>query len=456
MKNMKSGKGQVFTWDVIIATVLFLAFLVLFIYLWAETENKINMAELQYEISWLSTAVSEGLVRTPGSPVNWTLDPDLSGIKVLGLSDIEVYGNDTEPLDRILDADKLVYFINHTKTRYRETRNKLFGTGKYDYYVELYCADDHSMDCFNNLMTETIDNTRVGCDDSTAFYIKNHTVRTDLDLAASFRLDEGTGNDTYDSSGNPNKCVLKGANWSDGKYGKSAHFDGVDDYAYCGNVSDAGNAKEFTLSAWVKSSTWSTATSVGSILNKGPEMPVQHFWFGIWYPTTPNPSHLFLELGDASSWYHLNGSTLSWSAGQWYHVAASFKNSGGQSNVTFYRNGMSVGSQIVAKDLDSGGYELLIGRYALTGSNHFFKGDIDDVKIWNRSLTAVEILNEYQKDKRSCVAGLNTSINNSYAFIYDVKTITFREGADMESVFNEDIVSLDPTARLKIAIYRKR
>ena len=204
-------KGQVFTWDIAVATLIFMIILGVIIYLWTDTVEDINSSEMEYEMVWLATAVSEQLVRTPGVPYNWTMYPEVQNITVIGLSDVETIGANTQPLDRVLDPNKMLYFINTTKSRYAVVKNKLFGTGKYDYYIEFACLDPYTTDCFNNLHAEMIDVENITCDNGVVYYIQNHSTRVDRALSGVWRFNEGRENQIYDGSGNKNDGQVYGA-----------------------------------------------------------------------------------------------------------------------------------------------------------------------------------------------------------------------------------------------------
>jgi len=206
-----SKKAQVFTWDVVLATILFMVVLWIFLYLWADTLEDLANSETEYELSWLSTAVSEQLVRNPGVPYNWTKNPQPASITIMGLADTETIANSTTTLDRVLDADKVMHFINLTKESYPPIRNKLFGSGRYDFYVEFYCLDNYAFDCFENLKLETIDHGNITCENDVVFYIQNYSVWSDLQLAALWHFDETSGNIAHDGSGNANDGRVYGA-----------------------------------------------------------------------------------------------------------------------------------------------------------------------------------------------------------------------------------------------------
>ena len=99
-----------------------------------------------------------------------------------------------------------------------------------------------------------------------------------------------------------------------------------------------------------------------TIVNKGPEAPVQHFWWWIGYP----PDYaLVLEMGsEAHQWGAGFGSgALQWELGRWYHVAAVFDSDGAKSTVTHYRDGEVVGAATRDEAFHCGAYDIKIGDY---------------------------------------------------------------------------------------------
>lgn len=71
---------------------------------------------------------------------------------------------------------------------------------------------------------------------------------------------------------------------------------------------------------------------------------------------------------------------------QWVHIAATFD--GTTKNI--YRNGILIGTQAVSGSIStSGTAPVFIGSYS--GSEEFFNGTIDEVRIWNRALNRDDI-----------------------------------------------------------------
>lgn len=205
-------------------------------------------------------------------------------------------------------------------------------------------------------------------------------------------MDEGSGRTVADRSPSPPyDGTLQGATWTAGRVGNCLQFDG-----HSGRVSipveySFHSLRRFTLAAWVKLTGLPQQGNGHTIVNKGPEAPVQHFWWWIGYP--PNYS-LILELGsEAHQWGAGFGSQpLQWELGRWYHVAVVFECDGQKSTVTHYRDGEVVGTQTRDEVFHSGTYDLRIGDY---GGLHWMDGCIDEVKIWDRALSAEEIRAEF-------------------------------------------------------------
>ncbi len=213
-------------------------------------------------------------------------------------------------------------------------------------------------------------------------------------LIGYWAMDEGEGNTVADTSQEPAyNGTTSNATWTNGKTGKCLCFDGesgrVDipvEYSY-------HNLERFSLSAWVKLTGLPEKGNGNTIVNKGPEAPVQHFWWWIGYP----PSYaLNLEMGsEAHQWgAGFSSEALEWELGRWYHVAAVFECDGEKSTVTHYRDGEMVGTTTRDEAFNSGGYDLKIGDY---GGLHWMNGCIDEVKMWDRPLSAEEVAAEYQR-----------------------------------------------------------
>ena len=82
-------------------------------------------------------------------------------------------------------------------------------------------------------------------------------------------------------------------------------------------------------------------------------------------------------------------------AGVWQHIAA-VVNTSGTDIVTFYVNGVAQGSGNLANSSFTNANPLMIGQKGYDGSSVVnFNGLIDEVRIYNRALSAAEIQTLY-------------------------------------------------------------
>jgi hypothetical protein len=196
-----------------------------------------------------------------------------------------------------------------------------------------------------------------------------------LDLDAAKRDSyPGSGTTWNDISGNVNNGTLtNGPTFNTGS-GGSIVFDGVDDYVDCGSGSSLNISNEITLHAWING----TYSSNGeyAVIDKG---GVTGHHFGIYL------KKIILQTNIA---YKLSNTTLN--NGIWYNIVITFD----KTNVYFYLNGVIDGVQPLTGGLNAPSSPVLIARYT-SASPLTFNGLISNTFIYNRSLSASEILQNY-------------------------------------------------------------
>jgi hypothetical protein len=210
-------------------------------------------------------------------------------------------------------------------------------------------------------------------------------------LIAQWKLNEGGGTDTSDFSGNANHGTLSGSPaWTTGPDATGAlSFDGTDDYVIVDNETnfDFDYDDAFSVTAWVN---WDSSVS-------GPPLPVfsKAKTFG-------NQEGIDIRVDSLNALlkaYFVNASGIAISGGTsvnsltadtWHFVAVTYDGSQDASGITLY---IDNASGVVEGSAASSGSMLndnpaWIGRSAPGG---YFKGDIDDVRVYNRELTAGEV-----------------------------------------------------------------
>jgi hypothetical protein len=212
-------------------------------------------------------------------------------------------------------------------------------------------------------------------------------------LAAAYGFDEGAGTIASDASGHANTANLQnGVAWVAGQHGTAASFDGVNDYISIPNSAStniSGNA--LTISMWINPQPLASGDSV--VIGK------------FWNTTVTSPFYQYgLELGggNRTDFYigtsngpltALNGTTLPFN--QWSYLAITFDGS----QVRTYVNGALVNTQALPASITARGNSMNIGADAST--QQFYKGTLDDLRIYSRVLTQTEI----QTDMTTPVSG---------------------------------------------------
>jgi len=186
------------------------------------------------------------------------------------------------------------------------------------------------------------------------------------------------------------------AQWVAGKFNRAVQFDGVANAVVVNGFEGIVGTNPRTISAWVK--TTETANSIG-ILSWG-DLPSGNKWSLLVQNTTDPKGTLRLELG-----YGNTIASTPVNDGQWHHVACTLDSlpAPTSTDVKFYVDGQP--------DSVIGGAPVAINTVALDdvliGSdiqNRFFSGVIDEVRIYNRALSAGEIASLFNATNQSAAA----------------------------------------------------
>ena len=198
------------------------------------------------------------------------------------------------------------------------------------------------------------------------------TCDTSSGLVAAYAFDDGSGTAAADASGNGHTGAISGAAWATGRHGGGLFFDGSNDYVALGALGTFYNAG-FTLEAWVqKSSAKKDVGVLGTWAGSGPMLWVDHV-----------AGHNYLTLGGSFSSYLDSGQSPA--VGQWQHLAATFDGA----TARYFIDGAEVASRAFSGSVGSSN-TWRVGAYGGSPGN-FLDGFVDDVRVYNRALTAGEI-----------------------------------------------------------------
>jgi uncharacterized protein (TIGR03382 family) len=205
---------------------------------------------------------------------------------------------------------------------------------------------------------------------------------TDVDpaLVAWYRFDESAGSSAADSSPNSNPGTLVGfptddSQWVAGRIGGALAFDGSDDHVDCGNTASLDAVQTggaITIAAWVA---LSGGNSYPMIVTRGNSLLEFRF-----EGTTR-------QLQLAAGGWTLAGPADAVSAGEWHHVAGTFDDA--TDTQRLYVDGSVVKEDTgVTGAMTHAGNTLYVGRRE---DGYYFDGVIDDLRIYDRALSAAEI-----------------------------------------------------------------
>jgi len=200
-------------------------------------------------------------------------------------------------------------------------------------------------------------------------------------LVGWWKFDEGDGTVARDSSGKRSHGRLIGdLEWGKGRIGGALSFGGTRDRVEIMDSPSISVTGDLTVTAWVNGSSWRVNNIVSKDFNSSYRFRVQD-----------NGNALWLLLCDDYG-YEAESVELSNTlrTGKWYHVAATADLDAKE--VRFYLDGAQMGE---ARSTTKAGIQdmagpLLIGKTE-TGFSEDFHGLMDDVRIYNRALSAEEI-----------------------------------------------------------------
>jgi PKD repeat protein len=192
----------------------------------------------------------------------------------------------------------------------------------------------------------------------------------------------------YDSVGGHHGTMQNGATFAGGRDGRAFSFDATDDYVDAGtndvfNFSNGTGA--MTISTWIRvSSMPAFAYGLVSKASHGPGGQFTGPYSGWSFYLYSNGR---IGFGGAGVWeFYSPASTVS--TASWYHVAVT-KAAG---IYRIYCNGVEVASETSGAhaSLETSTSTMVIG--ASYPDDSFFSGMIDDVRIYNRALSAAEVV----------------------------------------------------------------
>ena len=309
-----------------------------------------------------------------------------------------------------------------------------FRLGRYYYNSNYYTKGFYDQTrIFNKAITQTEVNTLYAETTSTVDTVQ---ILGDTSLKALYKFD---GN-LNDSSGNnyaptANSSIYynyngtaSGATYVTGKFGKAASFDGSNDYIDLPLTSIFGGKNTLSVSFWFKTTT------------TGRERMFTD------YAQTSRNCDITIDAGALEIATDYNQSTnlvytssSTYNDGNWHHLVVALNQSSSQR--TIYVDGSLVDTGTLSSNAWSGyGQKVTVGGfYSSSGgytSSLFFDGQIDQLRIFEKSLSAGEVNSLYNETATS--AALSTIDNPSTVAYYKMADATDETGSHNLTASNVD------------------
>jgi len=233
------------------------------------------------------------------------------------------------------------------------------------------------------------------CNDTYYLYYNNSAASSASDVSSTFirvidgaqpvkgswHFDENSGTTAYDTSGNDNDGTIHGATWTTGKFGSALSLDGVDDYV---DVGTSLHTDYLTFELWMMNKATSHKDRMLCSDWDGADMDWQLFG-------DESDGTLWLRVDTVGGKDTLDGTTVL-EFNTWYHIVATYDGT----TMKLYVNGQLDNS----KDHAYGGVIKTTGNPRYIGKRPSdtetqWLGLIDEVRIYNRALSAEEISDLY-------------------------------------------------------------
>lgn len=224
-------------------------------------------------------------------------------------------------------------------------------------------------------------------------------------LSSTTAADRSGAGNTGTLTGGPARAI--------GKIGQALRFDMVDDYVNAGSATSLDDLGPLSISVWINPNSIGEGGSLGKIIGKNGSVSDGSWQFSL-VSTTPcvsggtptqTNSLFFTKVGTGSNVRAIRcaaDNTVVFN--EWQHYVVTWDGSTGYNNtgIHIYKNGTEVSyvttnTAAIAGAASDAALDLIIGNRA--AADRTFDGEIDEVRIYNRVLTAAEAAALYNQSR---------------------------------------------------------
>jgi hypothetical protein len=194
-------------------------------------------------------------------------------------------------------------------------------------------------------------------------------------LVGYWPFDEGSGKVAKDASGTGNDGqFVNNPKWVNGKFGNALELDGNSSYVAVPDNETLNITSDLTIMAWF---------NPNDVLTSRRMMSKNNSIFVIFDFGDPNSVELLVKPNND----FVESKTKDWKVGEWYHFAGTFDGK----TLRVYINGELEGENDIGQKIATSNLELWIGADDLGNPDAYFPGIIDEVRIYNKTLTEAQI-----------------------------------------------------------------
>lgn len=248
-----------------------------------------------------------------------------------------------------------------------------------------------------------------------------------------YHLNELSGNITDYSNNSYNATSYGGVAYNQqGKLNGAIGFDGVNDYLVINQKASLKGQSKATISLWYKPN--AKPSSGNPALYYESTATAGYTRFAIYHRSDAGYSGAMRDSDSGTVYLIYNSSTVS--LGNWHHFVLT--HDADTDIFAFYIDGNLQGTNNSAKGAftsTNSADQICIGAYCTTASS-YLNGSVDEVSVWNRSLSSSEVKDLYRRG----IAKLNLSV----------------KGCDDGNCTSSNWTLINGTSPQNISIYDKR
>ena len=237
-------------------------------------------------------------------------------------------------------------------------------------------------------------------------WFTNSALSLDPQPIGRWPLDEKSGDEVHDVIGKNNGKFVGGTlEWVPAKFGNGLKFDEAGIYSDIPRNPDLESPDSVTLSAWAN-----VEKSVAKEQTIVSYADSYNLIYGGKYTNFGAAIHR------AGGWVDCFGKTPA-NFGEWYFVAMTYDSQ----DVKLYVNGELDGTTAAPGEIDYFQERMLrFGESADPGDHWAFNGIIDEVTIWDRAMTAEEVMEVYESPIPELAVSLKGSLSTTWGELKNV------------------------------------